>query len=115
MDTCILLGSSNAYIHTVQHAFLLAISQNLLATPEIAHLLTQHLNGSLWDVPTWREFLSSEPQGQGYTWRDAYDQVEEVIGTLSEFIEVRFSSVCVIHSFPTWEGRLAWLTAMPCS
>nr|XP_056723638.1 phospholipid-transporting ATPase ABCA7 [Euleptes europaea] len=64
-----------------------AVIQNLLETPGVAHFVEQRLNGTFWNVTTLRDFLSTDSGGRAYTWRDFYAEVDEVIGTLSRFIE----------------------------
>ncbi|CAI5799096.1 phospholipid-transporting ATPase ABCA7 [Podarcis lilfordi] len=61
--------------------------QNLLETPGVAQFLEQQLEGTFWNMSALREFLSPETAGSAYTWRQAYGEVDAVIGTLSQFIE----------------------------
>ncbi|XP_077188183.1 phospholipid-transporting ATPase ABCA7 isoform X2 [Paroedura picta] len=64
-----------------------AMIQKILETAGVTHFLEQGLSGTFWDVSTLRDFLLADSEGQAYTWRDAYAEVDEVIGTLSRFIE----------------------------
>uniref|UniRef100_A0ABM5EM12 Phospholipid-transporting ATPase ABCA1-like isoform X1 n=1 Tax=Pogona vitticeps TaxID=103695 RepID=A0ABM5EM12_9SAUR len=61
--------------------------QNLLATPGAAQFLEQQLQGTFWNVSSLRTFLAPTSDGKGYTWHQAYSDVDWFISTLSQFIE----------------------------
>ncbi|KAL8177780.1 UNVERIFIED_CONTAM: hypothetical protein K2H54_019083, partial [Gekko kuhli] len=87
-------------IYTFMNASLeVAAIQNLLETPGVAHFLEQRLSGTFWNVSSLRDFLSADSGGRAYTWRDAYAEVDEVIDTLSRFIEcVSLDKIEVVSS-----------------
>lgn len=61
--------------------------QNFLETPGVVHFLEQQLNGTFWNITILRQFLSLGTGGQGYTWHNAYAEVDAVINTLTQFVE----------------------------
>ncbi|XP_067415194.1 phospholipid-transporting ATPase ABCA7 [Emydura macquarii macquarii] len=63
------------------------VLQSLLRAPATSRLLEQRLNRTSWDPSAVGEFLAGAPGGQAYTWRQAYAEVDQVVGTLAQFIE----------------------------
>ncbi|XP_074834153.1 phospholipid-transporting ATPase ABCA7 isoform X2 [Carettochelys insculpta] len=63
------------------------VLQSLLRAPATSRLLEQRLNRSSWDLSAVGEFLAGAAGGQAYTWRQAYAEVDQALGTLSQFIE----------------------------
>ncbi|KYO42635.1 ATP-binding cassette sub-family A member 1 isoform A [Alligator mississippiensis] len=56
--------------------------QELLGAPATTPLLAQRLAGTSWNLSTVRDYLAG-PRG----WRDTYAELDQVLGTLSQFIE----------------------------
>uniref|UniRef100_A0A452IH84 P-type phospholipid transporter n=1 Tax=Gopherus agassizii TaxID=38772 RepID=A0A452IH84_9SAUR len=77
----------------------------------------QHLNHTSWDLSAVGEFLAGVPGGEAYTWRQAYAEVDQVVGTLSQFIEcvsldkveaVASEEELVSRALQLLEGRQFW-------
>uniref|UniRef100_A0A8C0GHW2 P-type phospholipid transporter n=1 Tax=Chelonoidis abingdonii TaxID=106734 RepID=A0A8C0GHW2_CHEAB len=91
--------------------------RNLLREPATSHLVEQHLNHTSWDLSAVGEFLAGVPGGEAYTWRQAYAEVDQVVGTLSQFIEcvsldkveaVASEEQLVSRALQLLEGRQFW-------
>lgn len=89
---CMLLGSG---LVQFPDWYIYALLQNFLETPGVVHFLEQQLNGTFWNITILRQFLSLGTGGQGYTWHNAYAEVDAVINTLTQFVEVRLESCCL--------------------
>uniref|UniRef100_A0A8C4Y8L9 P-type phospholipid transporter n=1 Tax=Gopherus evgoodei TaxID=1825980 RepID=A0A8C4Y8L9_9SAUR len=85
--------------------------------PASSHLVEQHLNHTSWDLSAVGEFLAGVPGGEAYTWRQAYAEVDQVVGTLSQFIEcvsldkveaVASEEELVSRALQLLEGRQFW-------
>lgn len=76
--------------------------QDLLLAPSTAQLLDGFLNGTSWKLPELATFLIGPVDGPGLTWHQVYADVDAVLRTLSQFMEV-----CVT---PVWVG---WPLAPP--
>uniref|UniRef100_A0A452IFN2 P-type phospholipid transporter n=1 Tax=Gopherus agassizii TaxID=38772 RepID=A0A452IFN2_9SAUR len=90
---------------------------SLLRAPATSHLVEQHLNHTSWDLSAVGEFLAGVPGGEAYTWRQAYAEVDQVVGTLSQFIEcvsldkveaVASEEELVSRALQLLEGRQFW-------
>uniref|UniRef100_A0A8C4Y8J0 P-type phospholipid transporter n=1 Tax=Gopherus evgoodei TaxID=1825980 RepID=A0A8C4Y8J0_9SAUR len=90
---------------------------SLLRAPASSHLVEQHLNHTSWDLSAVGEFLAGVPGGEAYTWRQAYAEVDQVVGTLSQFIEcvsldkveaVASEEELVSRALQLLEGRQFW-------
>ncbi|XP_075758760.1 phospholipid-transporting ATPase ABCA7 isoform X2 [Pelodiscus sinensis] len=93
------------------------VLQSLLQASATSRLVEQRLNGSSWDLPAVGAFLAGAPGGQAYTWRQAYAEVDQVVGTLSQFIEcvsldkveaVASEEQLVARALQLLEGRQFW-------
>ncbi|XP_030396295.1 phospholipid-transporting ATPase ABCA7 isoform X4 [Gopherus evgoodei] len=93
------------------------LQQSLLRAPASSHLVEQHLNHTSWDLSAVGEFLAGVPGGEAYTWRQAYAEVDQVVGTLSQFIEcvsldkveaVASEEELVSRALQLLEGRQFW-------
>ncbi|EMP24164.1 ATP-binding cassette sub-family A member 7 [Chelonia mydas] len=93
------------------------VLQSLLREPATSRLVEQGLNGTSWDPSAVGEFLAGGPGGQAYTWRQAYAEVDQVVGTLSQFIEcvsldkveaVASEEQLVSRALQLLEGRQFW-------
>uniref|UniRef100_A0A8C4Y819 P-type phospholipid transporter n=1 Tax=Gopherus evgoodei TaxID=1825980 RepID=A0A8C4Y819_9SAUR len=91
--------------------------RSLLRAPASSHLVEQHLNHTSWDLSAVGEFLAGVPGGEAYTWRQAYAEVDQVVGTLSQFIEcvsldkveaVASEEELVSRALQLLEGRQFW-------
>uniref|UniRef100_A0A8C0G7B1 P-type phospholipid transporter n=1 Tax=Chelonoidis abingdonii TaxID=106734 RepID=A0A8C0G7B1_CHEAB len=99
------------------YTFLNSSLENLLREPATSHLVEQHLNHTSWDLSAVGEFLAGVPGGEAYTWRQAYAEVDQVVGTLSQFIEcvsldkveaVASEEQLVSRALQLLEGRQFW-------
>ena len=62
--------------------------QDLLLAPGTAQLLDGFLNSTSWKLPDLAGFLGGPSGGPGVTWRQVYADVDMVLSTLSQFMEV---------------------------
>lgn len=62
--------------------------QDLLLAPSTAQLLDGFLNGTSWKLPELAAFLAGPAGGPGLTWHQVYADVDAVLRTLSQFMEV---------------------------
>lgn len=77
--------------------------QDLLLAPSTAQILDEFLNGTSWKLPELATFLAGPAGGPGLTWHQVYADVDAVLSTLSQFMEVRVT--------PLWVG---WPPVPPC-
>uniref|UniRef100_H3B4F4 ABC transporter domain-containing protein n=1 Tax=Latimeria chalumnae TaxID=7897 RepID=H3B4F4_LATCH len=67
--------------------------QDLLKNPVVANLVDLRLMGTPWSSERIADFLSNRTEqtqkntSSKYTWKDAYKEVDQMIGALSQFIE----------------------------
>uniref|UniRef100_A0A674IMW1 ABC transporter domain-containing protein n=1 Tax=Terrapene triunguis TaxID=2587831 RepID=A0A674IMW1_9SAUR len=91
--------------------------RSLLRAPATSRLVEQRLNRTSWDPSAVGEFLAGVPGGEAYTWRQVYAEVDQVVGTLSQFIEcvsldkveaVASEEQLVSRALQLLEGRQFW-------
>ncbi|XP_058870789.1 phospholipid-transporting ATPase ABCA1-like isoform X2 [Acipenser ruthenus] len=77
--------------------------QDLLKTPEVAGLVDLRLADTSWTAARIAHFLSTRPPeaGSNSTWRDTYREVDEIVTTLSQFIQC--VSLNKLEAVPTEE------------
>lgn len=87
-------GAGAGGLHGLPHPGAL---QDLLLAPSTAQLLDGFLNGTSWKLPDLATFLVGPAGGPDLTWHQVYADVDAVLSTLSQFMEV-----CVTPVLGSW-------------